>query len=477
MMTSSQISKLLNEIETDYDVENLRYHGYDLWPSLKILLLKTHIAKNTTVKKAIKAKKRYFLKFLHTIATFIRLYMLKLKKIDIFYINYEHHLYQSEGKVFNKFYKQLKIDLKCSFQDFFYLYDNSQLNLNIALNGIKITSKNQRKEAIDVENDPGMIAFHNYIKTNYPQFIKADFDLFYHLGNHLSIIFDAHKTWCTILKNNSPKIILTVCYYTPQNFGLIWAANQVNIPVLEIQHGNQTNYPPYNFKKIPAKAYNSLPSHFLTWDDSSCRNLNKWVTKTNKIKAFVLGNPWMTYLSDSRNPLYKSSMALIAKSFDVSKPIILYTMVPELGILPEVIGPLVKQTQHDYQWLFRMHPRQGISIETAKMFLIENGLTEVEVKVATKLPLPIVMQIANLHITSWSSAVLEASQFAVKSLLFHEEGKTRYGGHLKNIIYSDPDFFTDSLKFRLVVDDILKAGKQGVQKIGLNKEPIKLLLK
>jgi len=477
MMTSSEISKLLNQIEVNYEVEKLNYNGFDLWPSIKILLLKQNITTSNVKQAPSKEnKKRYLLKLLLKISSTLKLWMLKFKGADIYFVNFEQHLVKSDGGVLNKFYAQLKIDLNAPYQDFYYFHDSAKLNLNIASNGIKIPASRSSRQRPAIENDAQLFDFSLYLEKNYPYLTDAKTALFDGLSSHLHIVFEAYEIWKCIFEKNKPKVIFTVSYYTPQNLGLIWAAKLADIPVFEIQHGNQINYPPYSFEKIPVSSYNSLPSHFLAWDNSSYKHLNGWTDQSDKINAIHFGNPWSAYLSDMKNTIFQNSRDLFEKSIELSKPIILYTMVPELEIVPQKIAHIIKETQHDYQWLARMHPRQGISMEEVISTLKEKGITEVNVDLATNLPLPILLQYADLHITSWSSTVLEASAFCVKSLLFHEEGKTRYN-HLDNVIYPDEIFFFNTNNFREFTDELNTAEKKIVDHTTLNTTIIELLLR
>lgn len=368
-----------------------------------------------------------------------RLISIRLKKPAVFYLNFELYLLEFDNKIINKFYASLKDRLKTSHQDFYYFDQFSKNNSTIVHNGVNM----DYIQALFLKNDPinqgrirssdELLNFEKFLKDSYASIFKYDFDLTHNLLESINIVFLSAKIWEKIFRRYQPKLIFTVCYYIPQNLGMIWAAKKFKIPTLEIQHGNQINYPPYCFSNLPTYGYNSLPSHFLTWDMPSFKFLKNWVGKNNSIQIILLGNPWIDYFKNSRY-----SLNSLTNRIKENKPTILYSLVPEHEVLPVFMLELINRTISDYNWLVRLHPRQETKIKEVESLFEHNNLQHVNVREATTFPLPLILKYSNLHITSWSSIVLEASAFGLKSLVFHKEGVSRYRS-LNNAIPIEPE--------------------------------------
>ena len=94
--------------------------------------------------------------------------------------------------------------------------------------------------------------------------------------------------WKNFYKNCLRKIttqtVLNVCYFRfPQNYGMCAAANELNLPFIDIQHGlPSAQYLDWSvkFDKCPF-----LPSHYLTWDDIHTHKLKSF--KSNRIRPIT----------------------------------------------------------------------------------------------------------------------------------------------------------------------------------------------
>ncbi len=366
--------------------------------------------------------------------SFINYWFLKLKNPRHFFVNFEAHLFKFGSKSVNRFYEKIIIDLDLSKSAFSFDYVKSSNRNNFYFSSLfntihvplllKVLSFFKRKKedcAIELPDYDQLI---EYIRDNNPEFKIGALSLqrVSTICKNVTLHVDF---WELILKKVSPKVIFTVCYYIPQNFGLIFAANRNLIPIAEIQHGNQSGYPPYSFRNLPRNGLNTLPKYFVNWDKNSFNQLASELNKTNIHSALEIGNPWIALWGDES--WVRKKFQNFNNRFDQSsKPMILYSLVPEAEILPDFIKRTIKETRHQYGWCVRMHPRQVNSLGRIRQIFDSNDLNDVIIDNGSALPL--LLKNCDLHITSWSSIVLEAGLYGLVSIVFTEEGAQRYGG-------------------------------------------------
>lgn len=473
-MTSSESNIILENIEKNYEVEKLNLLGFDLWPLLKFKLYQK-LSSESNFKNNKQNPTSTFLRYkiVQTLSSVIIKSLIRFRKPQLFFINFEDYLHQDENHIVNKYFFSLKKHLTLKYQDFYYYNSFKKVDYNNSLYGIKVRSKISKKEInrinIAIHQNDLLNNFNKWLPQHNPN-LFSNIDLMAGLEISFSQILDSYHYWNHIFNLYEPRAIFTVCYYTPQNLGLIWASNFHQIPVLEIQHGNQINYPPYFFSK--GYNFNSLPSHFLTWDQDSCSYLQKWVLNTDTKKVFTLGNPWLIYwINVLRNSKYDYLEEIRCKINN--RKIILYSAVATDDILPESIIQFIKENQKEYFWLIRTHPRQKITIYDYLTQLKKENVDNIELKKASSLPLPIILINSNIHITSFSSVALEASQFKLKSILYSKEGKDRYS-KAENMLCVDLDQFKNQRFMLKLINKNIVEVKNNEKKLNLN--PIKSII-
>jgi hypothetical protein len=211
------------------------------------------------------------------------------------------------------------------------------------------------------------------------------------------------------------KKIFTICYYEEFGYAMMLAAAKNNITSVDIQHGVQGKfhfaYMP--FTKIPGKGYDLLPDHFWVWNKASFENITEW--KSSEHKPFLGGNLWLSKWADK--PVSRLS----------EKPIILVSLQPVADTLPQFLLDAIVATIDKFSWFLRLHPRQmGERKQIENMLEAKGLINQVELAHATEQPLPLLLLQTTVHITQWSSVVIEAAESGVPSILIHPTGKLMY---------------------------------------------------
>jgi hypothetical protein len=220
------------------------------------------------------------------------------------------------------------------------------------------------------------------------------------------------------LKKHSVEKVFSICYYEDFGYAMNIACHRLGIKSFDIQHGVQGKYHPAYapMSNIPEGGYQMLPDVFWVWNRSSFENINLWRTPFHK--AFLGGNPWIDFCASHRSAEEKALGGL---------PIILVTLQPIADPLPGFLLKTMSATVGQYKWCVRLHPRQFSEKELIRKQLVNEGLDQhVEMELSSQLPLPILLMETKVHVTQWSSVVIEAFELGVPSVVIHKTGELVY---------------------------------------------------
>ena len=108
-------------------------------------------------------------------------------------------------------------------------------------------------------------------------------------------------------------------------------------------------------------------------------------------------------------------------------------LVTHQGIkLPKWFCEIINHGPPNYKWFIRLHPQPKRSATNIDDIMIAGQNYNVDIKNATDLPLMALLERVDIHITLWSSTVLEAKQFGVPSIVIHENGQDLFGQEIKD---------------------------------------------
>lgn len=237
----------------------------------------------------------------------------------------------------------------------------------------------------------------------------------------------------SILRPMKPKVGLVVGYYTMEGMAFCACCRQLDIPCYDIQHGlaGELHRGYGRWQRLPPHGYNVLPTGFWCWSREDADAINAWNRQLEtQHNVIVGGNLWAEYWRSERSSKVRASFdrgieALGERS--TSEIRILYTMQdPDL---PELLLRAIDESPSHFRWLIRLHPN-SIRHEdpiTARFHNTRN----VEVGLATRLPLYLLLAEVDVHVTQWSAVVRDASSCRVPSVVIHEIGEDMFSAEIE----------------------------------------------
>jgi len=257
------------------------------------------------------------------------------------------------------------------------------------------------------------------------------------------------RLWCQILDKVKPRCVIGI----QPDVGLCRAGKIKNVPVYDLQHGViAEGHGTYSEKYRVNTPPEDLPDGFLCWDEPSAETLRKWASPKG-IKVLVIGNIWfLRFLFRTHSDPLVEEAIKAGRIFYNNRPAIMVSLQWGLtkyykydgfnGVMVDALEKTILETASSYNWLLRLHPLQlrGSEKEKAQAYLTRTfgHLTSVEWRLTSELPLPVVLQQVDLHITDMSTIVVEAGWMGIPSALlsthFCAGGVLeRYYAHERNI--------------------------------------------
>jgi hypothetical protein len=211
--------------------------------------------------------------------------------------------------------------------------------------------------------------------------------------------------------------IFTIPYASLLGTALCAAGRKRGVPVLDVQHGLIGAPNPY-YQLGVANGFNTLPSHIWLWDDEG-------VAKPQMGGAgasFVGGNPYYALVGAERR-----SRPEWAISKEGGRNDVLVTL--SNAAVPLWLPGLIGEAPASWRWWVRLHPaafnRAGGVADGAELLA---PFSNVELERASRLPLPILIEIADIHVTEGSSSALEARAAGLATLFYTRVGYEYFRG-------------------------------------------------
>jgi hypothetical protein len=234
-----------------------------------------------------------------------------------------------------------------------------------------------------------------------------------------------------LLKVYNPKIIFVSCYNCQH--GLIKIANELNINIIEVQHGviNDMHFS-YKSKLDMDKIY--FPSTLLSFGDNE-RNIDSTILQN----VIPVGSYYLDFLLNNFTP--QKSLISIIEKFNLSFGISMQNEEWEEKVMIDFIK---RQALQNPNFLFIIIPRMNI--------ININEINLPNVILYPELDCYQIILHCNAHISLYSSCALEAPTLGIPNILINEKNKyaSKYYSELlssiNTSIISTDEEFTSTLR-------------------------------
>lgn len=232
------------------------------------------------------------------------------------------------------------------------------------------------------------------------------------------------------------KGVATYAFYGLLGHASAAACRDLDIPFYDVQHGVAgAGHESYSWPNLPPNGYNTLPTDFLCWGDYEANSISDSVV-SELPRTHVVGHPWrlteqmfeqteapiginLERFSRAREAFQREELS--APRSDVNILVSLYTDQPS-----EFIKQVIEQAPEDWSFWIRLHPgevkREGAIEKRSLEFPFDN----VNISEASSVTLPELLKKTSVHLTKYSSTVLDALAFGVPSVCFSPSASWYY---------------------------------------------------
>ena len=458
-MESDTIIRTINQIEDKFPVEKWLVEGFYIWPYIRFKLgSKMPGVYTTDSSKIKKIKERYLKNVFKYLLNNIKYFITERKKeeeLDFIFIENG----TNRAEIQNSYYFTRTDPIRDLLEEKGYSCKTEILGYNIhpplykkgvffqfSLDYLALSSKIRRFFGIDTIKQKSLPNYNSFLKYLVEIGVGDGGFKLKDLLKQISFMQRYRIYFEKKLKKQSPKAVFILCYYSTYGFALISACKNLNIPVIDIQHGIQSDYHfAYGkFKKILARRDSLLPDIFYVWGKKELKTIDSW--KSKEMSVFIGGNNYLDIWKDDHSSLSESFTEKLKNTYSLNKykKVILFTVHPLEGYDKEIVEA-IKESPKDWFWFVRLHPTR-----TAMLGYIKERIGDVKCGIAIEkvhtLPLYALLKVSDVHITERSTTIMEASVLGIKSImtlelskdLFRREvqmGMAQYVNAVKKILY------------------------------------------
>lgn len=417
-----EVIDILNYLEENFRVENWRIEGLHVWPILKMILFFGEADKPTTGVEKIKQASGYekigrigknVRRIFESAVSIVRM---KLRKRDFLFSGAFSHRVLYDGKYINRFFDPMAGYLRHQNRSAIIMDYHSQRPFSDSYVRLDVIAP-MFKTPFRLGDDSSTAGeFSELMDEIALQFGISKVALVQLLRTVIKSTLQWKRLFLWVFKRVKPQYCFGLCYYSAEMWGMNAAARELGIISVDMQHGTQGQlHAGYSFSRLPERGYNVLPDEFWCWDEGSYQHIQSWA-KDSRHKARLSGNPWNKFLSDKGRPQ--------EGVFPKDKPMILYTHQPLKPLFNDYMLEVIKETQNEYSWWIRLHPRTTEQEKREIIKLLDHhGIRKaVEMEKAAGIPLPVLFSASSLHISKFSGSIIEAAAVGKFSVILEEIG-------------------------------------------------------
>ncbi|MEX2269884.1 MAG: hypothetical protein WD690_00340 [Vicinamibacterales bacterium] len=251
---------------------------------------------------------------------------------------------------------------------------------------------------------------------------SASFVLLDPVARHARQIRAISRYFKRVLAEVRPKLVLVTCWYATESMACLLACSELGIPSVDIQHGSQEFHVAYDrWTRVPPGGYELLPTCFWCWSEAEASVIRAWAGPLSVHTPIVGANLFLERWVVGQDEVVRAYDRILTglKEPSKGKVQILYTLngstKEEINTIVEIIEAVNKSGLESHFWI-RLHPIALDQRGRVRRTLEQHGLRNVDVDNATTLPLYAILRHMDVHITEFSSVVIEAQALGVPSV-------------------------------------------------------------
>jgi len=235
---------------------------------------------------------------------------------------------------------------------------------------------------------------------------------------HLYQFLVYRRFYRSFLTASDSRLGMLICFYSLRSWAFCAACADLEIPTVEIQHGQQgDSHPMYtHWAAVPADGYHVVPNVFWMWGADSERRLAKWTSQTSRHSTIIGGNPYLALRTQEGSRSGSVGKVRAGKISDV-------LICLQFSEIPEFVIRVANKL-HGVRWHIRLHPRFIADKERLRKVCETSFVDDVvwELDEASSADYYELLSRVDIQLTGWSTTAYEALSFGVPTILTHKNG-------------------------------------------------------
>lgn len=240
-----------------------------------------------------------------------------------------------------------------------------------------------------------------------------------------------------LLNKFKPKAIVGNLYTDGPTSGLLIAASRLKIPFIEIVNGAMGDYHWHytHWTNLSPLGFEAFPNYVWAWDEESKQSIESTRQPNVKLhEAIVGGNCRFEYWKRFENSNVQKGNMFLNSNLDVleKQPFVILVTHQYIDLIPDLILDTISKAPKDWVWLFRLHPQSipliNIYTDTFKKY----NLTNVFITEATNISIFDLLKVSEHLLTEFSTTAIEAIPFGIDITLTGNVGKEIFSGYIKS---------------------------------------------
>jgi hypothetical protein len=209
-------------------------------------------------------------------------------------------------------------------------------------------------------------------------------------------------------------------YYSFHSMAFVLACRMAGVPTVDVQHGlaGRSHFAYGSWENVPEAGYPMLPDWFWCWSSDDASSIQEWAG-SGPPRTLVGGVPWLDD-EDIQGSAVSLQRSACSSSLQPGHPVrVLYTLCPDESPHRSRLMELIRRSPATWEWRLRCHPTSGDVGGWSKAAAPVRGLRLIDVVDPSREPLQASLLRSDVHVTQYSSVVIEASILGVPSVAVH----------------------------------------------------------